>query len=50
MNLYLDIEGVLLDRGESANGLKEFIGFAVENFDCYWLSTHCDGEVGPVLS
>ena len=48
-NLYLDIDGVLLDKGSAAEGLVEFLRFATENFDCYWLTTHCDGDVTPVF-
>ena len=48
-NLYIDIDGVLLDKGSAAEGLVEFLRFATENFDCYWLTTHCDGDVTPVF-
>lgn len=49
-NLYLDIDGVLLGHGSvPANGLVEFLKFATENFDCYWLTTHCNGDVKPVF-
>ncbi|MDP3957737.1 MAG: hypothetical protein Q8Q10_04525 [bacterium] len=50
MKLYLDIDEVLLTRqGEPAEGLTEFLKFATENFDCYWLTTHCDGDVKDVF-
>ena len=48
-NLYLDIDGVLLDKGSASEGLVEFLRFATENFDCHWLTTHCDGDVTPVF-
>lgn len=42
MNVYLDIDGVLLDNeGNLAIGAIEFIKYAVEHFDVYWLTTHC---------
>lgn len=48
--LYLDIDEVLLTRkGEQALGLVEFLKFATENFDCYWLTTHCDGDTKDVF-
>lgn len=43
--LYLDIDGVLLTKqGLSADHLVEFLSYATEHFDCYWLTTHCDGD------
>lgn len=42
MNIYLDIDGVLLDNeGNLAIGAAKFIKYAVEHFDVYWLTTHC---------
>ncbi len=42
MNVYLDIDGVLLANEENlAIGAAEFIKYAVEHFDVYWLTTHC---------
>lgn len=50
-DLYLDIDGVLLKKnGEPVPHLDEFIEFVVANFDCYWLTTHCKGNVKPALS
>jgi hypothetical protein len=47
--LYLDIDGTLIRRGGvPAQGLTEFLCFATENFDCYWLTTHCYGDAAPV--
>lgn len=44
-NLYLDIDGVLLTKqGKSASHVTEFLQFATEHFNCYWLTTHCDGD------
>ena len=53
--LYLDIDGVLVAGASGANGpvlanhAEEFLTFALEAFDVYWLSTHCDGTTAPVL-
>ena len=41
MNIYLDIDGVLIKDGKPANGLQEFLKFATDHFNCYWLTTHC---------
>jgi hypothetical protein len=46
--LYLDIDGVLVSKGKAAEGITEFLHFATENFDCYWLTTHCYGDAAPV--
>ena len=41
-NIYLDIDGVLLANEENLSiGAVEFIKYAVEHFDVYWLTTHC---------
>jgi hypothetical protein len=57
INLYLDIDGVLVGKPEpksSAVGLalhaEEFLFFALEHFDCRWLTTHCTGgDIAPVI-
>jgi len=42
MKIYLDIDGVLLANEDNlSEGAAEFIKFAVDNFDVYWLTTHC---------
>jgi hypothetical protein len=45
-NLYLDIDGVLLANEENISiGAIEFIKYAADNFEVYWLTTHCmDGD------
>jgi len=55
-NLYLDIDGVLLGRGCSASReivlarhAEAFLDFALRHFNCYWLTTHCDGTRESVL-
>ena len=49
INLYLDIDGVLVRGGQATEGIVEFLRHATENFDCYWLTTHCHGDVKPVF-
>jgi hypothetical protein len=51
MNIYLDIDGVLLTKqgGFEANYLYEFLKFVTENHDCYWLTSHCKGDAESVL-
>jgi hypothetical protein len=48
---YIDIDGVLLTSygHQAAEGLPEFIDFVTRHFDCYWLSSYCKGDAGPVL-
>ena len=42
MNIYLDIDGVLLaNESNLAEGALEFIKYAADNFEVYWLTTHC---------
>ncbi len=44
-NLYLDIDGVILKKdGTPAENLTPFLEYATKNFECYWLTTHCDGD------
>lgn len=48
INIYIDIDGVLLaNETNLAIGANEFIKYVAENFEVYWLTTHCmhgDGE------
>ena len=40
-SLYLDIDGVLLANEENLTiGAIEFIKYAADNFEVYWLTTH----------
>ena len=42
MNIYLDIDGVLLKKhGGPADNVLEFLKYMTDNHDCYWLTTHC---------
>ena len=41
-SLYIDIDGVLLANEENLTiGAIEFIKYAADNFEVYWLTTHC---------
>lgn len=45
MNIYLDIDGVLLvNDHEIASYSNEFIKHLVKNHNVYWLTTHCRGN------
>ncbi|OIP86287.1 hypothetical protein AUK57_00750 [Candidatus Saccharibacteria bacterium CG2_30_41_52] len=47
MNIYLDIDGVLLANDHHpANHSKEFLEYVLTNFpdSTYWLTTHCQGD------
>lgn len=49
-NLYLDIDGVLLTKdGYAADYAIPFIEFITDNYDCYWLTTHCKGNSDTLL-
>lgn len=42
MNIYLDIDGVLLTKQqEIPKGAEKLITYLTTNFSCYWLTTHC---------
>lgn len=44
-NLYLDIDGVLLKKdGTPTENIVPFLEYATKNFECFWLTTHCDGD------
>lgn len=44
MNLYLDINGVLVTRDlKPTNHVTEFLQYATEKYTCFWLTTHCRG-------
>lgn len=48
--LYIDIDGVLLDRGQKPpDGAHEFIEFVIKHFDCHWLTTHCRSSVNNAI-
>ncbi len=51
VKLYLDIDGVLLTakNPRPAEGAAEFIEFVTAHFDCYWLTTHCQGVADTAL-
>jgi hypothetical protein len=56
VNLYIDIDGVLLGKADPtsshlalANHAHRFLTFALNRFDCYWLTTHCKGSSEPLL-
>jgi len=50
--LYLDIDGVLLTAKQTkpAENVVQFIDFITQNFDCYWLTTHCKGDSNSALN
>lgn len=49
--IYLDIDGVLLTTKQKqvAKDAVEFINYVTDNFDCYWLTTHCKGDNSSVI-
>ena len=51
MNLYLNIDGVLLnqDSNTRADYSIELIDYITNEFDCYWLRSHCNGDTKPTI-
>lgn len=51
MNLYLDIDGVLLTkRQKAAQGVEQFLRFVTQHFNCFWLTTHCRAGENKAVS
>lgn len=51
MNIYLDIDGVLVGRGRvPAHHLKEFLTSCLANHSVYWLTTHCKGDTETAIA
>ena len=45
MNIYLDIDGVLIQKdGKPADYVSEFLEYITNNHNVYWLTTHCKGD------
>ena len=51
MNIYLDVDGVLLDKGKPAGFASSFLKYVLETYPdtTYWLTTRCDGDASEVL-
>lgn len=51
MKIYLDIDGVLLTTKNTKAAINSelFIDFLVKTFDCFWLTTHCKGDLKPTI-
>jgi len=44
MNIYLDVNGVLIDKYlKPAKGVVDFLKHTTEKHTVYWLTTHCKG-------
>lgn len=50
-NLYLDIDGTIITKNGciEADHLHEFLQFILGKYDCYWLTSHCKGEIATAL-
>ena len=45
MNIYLDIDGVLLANDlQPSNYVYEFLKYVTEKYPTYWLTSHCKGN------
>ena len=51
MNIYLDVDGVLLDNGTPAGFVSLFLSYVLKNYPdtTYWLTTRCNGSSEEVL-
>lgn len=51
MNIYLDVDGVLLDKGKPAGFVDSFLSYVLETYPdtTYWLTTRCNGDAEDVL-
>lgn len=51
MNIYLDVDGVLLDDGKPAGFVSSFLRQILESYPdtTYWLTTRCSGDASEVL-
>lgn len=47
MNIYLDIDGVLLDTKSPEKDVIKLVKYILKHYpdNTYWLTTHCKGEV-----
>ncbi len=44
-NIYLDIDGVILTRGGiPAQHLDKFLGYILDNYSVFWLTSRCQGD------
>lgn len=51
MNIYLDIDGVLLTKeGKPAIGVEAFLKYLTENHECFWLTSHCQGDTKGAIN
>lgn len=49
--IYLDIDGTILQKdGSFAYMAPELIKYCTDNFDTYWLTTHCKGDSKNTLT
>ncbi len=51
MNIYLDIDGVILGKGwKPTPHVKEFLTYFTDKYPCYWLTTHCKGDANTAVT
>ena len=49
-NIYIDIEGVVLTRGGvPAAHLKLFLTYILKNYNVFWLTSRCSGDIKYTL-
>lgn len=52
MNIYLDVDGVLLNEGKPSEDVDDFIDYVISNYpnSTYWLTTRCRGNAEETLT
>ncbi|MBI2598975.1 hypothetical protein HYW40_02050 [Candidatus Curtissbacteria bacterium] len=49
-NIYIDIDGVILTRGVApALHLDKFLGYILENYSVFWLTSKCNGNSKSIV-
>ncbi|NCS99333.1 hypothetical protein GW764_04065 [Candidatus Parcubacteria bacterium] len=50
MKIYLDIDGVLLNKDKSVpNGAVDFLKEVTSKYEVFWLTTHCKGDAHTAI-
>lgn len=50
INIYIDIEGVILTRGGvPAKHLERFLVYILKNYSVFWLTSRCSGDIKYTL-
>ena len=51
MNIYLDIDGVILTKNQQpAPHLEKFLSYLTKHHPTHWLTTHCKGDANHTIN